>query len=255
MIKAIIIEDEIYAMEIMTQMLSRLSIEVEVTGKLHSVKESLQYFASAKEADIIFSDVQLCDGLSFEIFKMSNINTPVIFTTAFDQYLLSAFENNGIDYLLKPVVKSDVEKSLLKYKKFKNHFQQSDTSSLVQKLAGMAHPKKRTRIIVKNGFENILVCLEDIILFYTENKVVYAIDRFQKKFHIDKNLFELEKELDPDFFFRANRKFIINLKFVRSYKPFEKVKLLVDLNVPDIKDPIIVSQDTAPFFRNWLRTV
>ncbi|MEO6133879.1 MAG: LytTR family DNA-binding domain-containing protein [Ginsengibacter sp.] len=254
MIKAIIIEDEIRAMDVMYQTLQKVSIEINVQAKLRSVKESIQYLKKETEADIIFCDVQLSDGLSFEIFKNVRINIPVVFTTAFDQYLLLAFENNGIDYLLKPVQKSDVEKALTKFCKLKQHFQQSTGESLVQKLESIGTAKKRTRIIVKRGNENVILRLDDVILFCTEDKEVFAIDRFHKKYLIDKNLSQLAEELDGGQFFRANRKFIINLDYVRGYEPFEKVKLLIDLEMSVAEHKIIISQETAPHFRNWMRS-
>lgn len=253
MIKVIIIEDEPGAMQILAHTLSEFSPEVNIVAKLSTVQESIDYFSNGYSCDIIFSDVQLPDGLSFEIFKQANLHIPVIFTTGYDQFLLMAFENNGIDYLLKPIEMEGVEKALQKYKMLREHFNYPDSDSLVQKLSMIGFQKKKTRIIVKRGMENILIRLEDVILFYTENKVVYVIDRFQKKYISDKNLSDLEAELDFNNFFRANRKFIINLDYVKGYKAFEKVKLLIEMNIPDLSHSIVISQETAPLFRRWIR--
>ena len=112
--------------------------------------------------------------------------------------------------------------------------------------------KRKTRLLVQKGLENILLKLEDIVLFYTENKVVYVVDRFEKKYLTDSNLLELEEELDPVVFFRANRQYIINLSFIKSFRAYEKVKIKVDLNLSELNHCIIVSQETAPHFRRWI---
>lgn len=254
MINVIIIEDEIPAMKVMLGALAEASTEVKVQAKLRTVKESIEYLKNVSLLpDIIFSDVQLPDGLSFDIFKQTGVQTPVIFTTGYDQFMLLAFENNGIDYILKPVEKNDVEKALVKYKHLKDHFAQHDPDQQVANLVNFINHKAKSRLVAKKGLENILLRLEDIILFYTENKMVFVIDRFSKKYILDKTLTELEEELDQNIFFRANRRYIVNLNYVKGFKPFEKVKLLIDLNVPEINHSIIVSQETAPAFRKWMR--
>ena len=194
--------------------------------------------------------MQLPDGLSFEIFSETQIKIPVIFTTGFDKFMLYAFENNGIDYLLKPIQKEDLGKALLKYKNLENHFTQQTQS--LHNLLQTFYVKKKTRLLVKRGIENISLRMEDIAMFYTENKMVYVIDKNGKKLIIDKTLNELETELDKTIFFRVNRQYIVNLSFVKSYRPYEKVKLQVDLIVPDNNYFIIISQNTAPVFRKWI---
>jgi DNA-binding LytR/AlgR family response regulator len=123
----------------------------------------------------------------------------------------------------------------------------------IAQLMNLVTDKRKSRLLVKKGLEHILLRMEDVILFYTENKVVFVIDRFSKKYILDKRLTELETELDEKTFFRANRQYIVNLNYVRGFKPFERVKLIIDLNVPEITHSIIVSQETAQSFRNWMR--
>jgi DNA-binding LytR/AlgR family response regulator len=254
MINVIIIEDETPAMEVMSNIISEVSDEINIIAKLTSVEESIAYFRNASSpADIIFSDVQLTDGLSFEIFKQTGVKTPVIFTTCYDKFMLLAFENNGIDYILKPIEKSDIQKAIWKYKNLRNYFEQQVQQTAMLKLMNSVNGRSRSRILAKRGMDHILLKLEDIILFYTENKVVFVIDRFSKKYILDKTLCELEEELDSQLFFRANRQYIINLNYVKGFKPFEKVKLLIDLNVPEISHSIIISQETAQTFRKWIR--
>ena len=254
MINVIIIEDEIPAMEVISKVLLETSEEVNIRAKLRSVEESIEYFRTESvPADIIFSDVQLTDGLSFEIFKQAGVKTPVIFTTCYDQFMLLAFENNGIDYILKPVEKSDISKALWKYKNLQNHFVNNDQSMPVSKLMNFIEGRHKSRLLVKRGQGHILLRLEDVILFYTENKIVFVIDRFSQKYILDKRLNEIETELDQTIFFRANRQYIVNLDYVKGFKPYEKVKLLIDLNVPEINHSIIVSQENAQSFRKWVR--
>jgi DNA-binding LytR/AlgR family response regulator len=249
MINAIIIEDERPALEDLVTTLSAVADDVQVTARLSSVRESIEYLSQQPAADLIFSDVQLGDGLSFEIFNQSGIRTPVIFITGYDEFMLNAFEYNGIDYLLKPVDKESLRKALNKYRMLEKHFTNHHSiNNLLQYIGN--HKKKR--MIVKKGMENISLRMEDIVLFYTENKIVYVIDRWNKKYLSDKNLSELENELDDAIFFRANRQYIININFVRGFKSYEKVKLMIDLSLPDLNHCIIISQEMAPQFREWM---
>lgn len=130
-------------------------------------------------------------------------------------------------------------------------FEKSGDSAF-QKQSLYSIKKKRTRLLVRKGLETILLRVEDIVLFYTESKIVYVIDHLEKKYLIDGHLAGLEDELDPLLFFRANRQYIININFIKSFKAYEKVKIKVDLNIPDLNHCIIISQETAPLFRKWM---
>jgi DNA-binding LytR/AlgR family response regulator len=249
MLNAVIIEDERPALESLLNTLAAVTSDVQVTARLGSVKESIEYLSQPNAVDLIFSDVQLSDGLSFEIFNKSNIRIPVIFITGYDEFMLNAFEYNGIDYLLKPVDKESLGKALIKYKMLEKHFTNHHSlHNLVQYIGN--HKKKR--MIVKKGMENISLRLDDVALFYTENKIVYVLDRWGKKYLAEKNLAELEDELDENSFFRANRQYIVNINFIRGFKSYEKVKLVLDLTLPDINHCIIISQEMAPQFREWM---
>ena len=246
MIKTLIIEDEKLIAEEFKRMLLKTSAETEVLGSFSTVKESVEYLLLNDAPDLIFSDVQLTDGLSFEIFNQVEIKSPVVFVTGYDNFILNAFEYNGIDYLLKPVDERDIEKTLSKYKTLKNHF--ASQHSFVQSFL----KKNRTRLLVRKGIEHIALKICDIVIVYTENKLVYVIDKDGKKYITDKHLGELELELDNSIFFRVNRQYIVNIGYVKSYKAYEKVKLLVDLSMPDLHHQIIVSQEMAPCFRKWI---
>lgn len=248
MLKAIIIEDEKPALENLRNMLSELE-NVNVIATLKSVQEGISFLSKDPVADLIFSDVQLSDGLSFEIFSKVANRIPVIFITGYDEFMLNAFDYNGIDYLLKPVDKDGLRKALNKYHMLERHF--ASHYSLDNMLQYLGNHKKK-RLLVKKGMENISLRIEDIVIFYTENKIVYVIDRFGKKYLADKNLGELEQSLDEDTFFRANRQYLLNINYIKGFKSYDKVKLQVDLVLPDLNHNIIVSQETAPQFREWM---
>ncbi len=246
MIKTIIIEDERLVAEEFRQMLMQASDEMEIMGSFVNIKDAVTYLSANDSPDLIFSDVQLPDGLSFEIFNQVEIKSPVIFVTAYDSFILNAFECNGIDYLLKPVDEKDFEKALSKYKILKDHF--TGHVSFFQNF----FKRYRTRLMVRKGLEYIALQTNDIVIIYTENKLVYVLDRDGRKYVTDKNLAELDRELDPGVFFRANRQYIINIGFVKSYKAYEKVKLQVDLTMSEMHRQIIVSLEMAPCFRKWI---
>src|SRR4030095_2253073 len=232
MLTVVIIEDEKIAIEKLKNTLFEIAPDIIFTATITSVKEGIFYFSGSPQQDLIFCDIHLTDGLSFEMFNRFQIDAPVIFTTAYDEFIMKAFDYNGIDYLLKPVNIQEVSKALQKYKLLQQHF--SNASNKLANLLEYINTPKKTRIIVKKGLENIAVKTEDIILFYTENKMVYIIDKQKAKYIYDRNLSLLESELDPDIFFRANRKYVVNINFIKSYKTYEKVKLILELSVPDI---------------------
>jgi two-component system, LytTR family, response regulator len=244
MIRAVIIEDEKLIATELQKKLTSLAVPVEVMAILTSVRESIDFFSDGCHADLIFSDIQLSDGLSFDIFKKMECDTPVVFVTGFNSFILNAFEHNGIDYLLKPIDDHDLIKVLNKYKNFEKHFTQPTFKKLFE--------KRRQRLIVKKGFASLLLKIEDIVLFYTENKIVYVLDKEGRKYVCDRNLADLEAMLDNHNFFRANRQYIVNISFIRGYKPLERVKLSVDLACNEQHHSIVVSQETAPYFKKWL---
>lgn len=245
MVRAVIIEDERLTATELAKKLTSLSVQVEVMAILNSVKESIDYFSDGCHADLIFSDIQLSDGLSFDIFEKIDCDAPVVFVTGFNSFIMSAFEHNGIDYLLKPVDDKDLNKVLDKYKNFQKHFTQ-------QQNLRKFFERRRSRIIVKKGFTNVLLRLDDIVLFYTENKIVYTIDKEGRKYLCEHHLSDLESILDKQIFFRANRQYIINIHYIKGFKPHEKVKLSVDLLCGESNHFVIISQETAPYFKKWI---
>ena len=250
MLNAIIIEDEKPALQTLMEALSQVSAEVQVEAVLSSVAESIDYLSASPEIDIIFSDVQLPDGLSFEIFRETEVKIPVIFITGYDEFMVNAFTFNGIDYLLKPIDKRELDKALVKYQMLEKHF--AGHNETIKNLSKYFSSRQKNRMVVRKGLEHIALKMDDIILFYTENKLVFVIDRSGRKYITDKTLSELEEYLDSSKFFRANRQYIVNLNFIKGFKTFEKVKLQIDLMLPVPNHNIIVSQENAPQFKEWI---
>jgi DNA-binding LytR/AlgR family response regulator len=246
MIKAILIEDERIIAEEFKRIVAKVSEETEIVNIFSTVQESIEYLSHNEAPDLIFSDVQLSDGSSFDIFNKVNIKSPVVFVTAYDNFIVNAFEHNGIDYLLKPVDERDLAKAIARYKTLESHFNQH------QSFVNSFLHKPKTRMIVRKGIENIALKVDDIVIVYTENKIVYVLDKDGRKYLSDKNLAEFYQELDNRVFFRANRQYIVNIGFVKSYKTYEKVKLQVDLTLPLSNHHIVVSQEMAPDFRKWM---
>lgn len=246
MIRTAILEDEPGCLSRLMAMLAELP-ELRVVVTAGSVEEGRKLLKDINAIDLIFSDVQLSDGLSFEIFRDLNLPVPVIFTTGYDSFITRSFDFNGIDYLLKPLEPAHLRKAVGKYLKLQKHF---TGGQAIRDLSRQVLQQRR-RIIVRKGIENILLQPEEIVLFFTENKVTYALTADGKKYLHDKNLSEVEQELDPNTFYRANRKFILNLDFIKAYRAHDRVKLLVSLTVP-FAEPLIVSQENASSFKRWL---
>jgi DNA-binding LytR/AlgR family response regulator len=251
MIKLIIIEDETHVSNHLKDMLKNISEEITIVQVIESVKEGNRFFKTAFEGDLILSDIQLTDGLSFDIFKQNNITIPVIFITSYNEFILNAFKHNAIDYLLKPVSEDTLLHSLRKYKSLENHF--SNNQAMIKTLINFFDDKKKSRLLAKKGIDNFPLKLEDIVVIHSENKISFAIDSSGRKYMLDKSLSELEYELDDKTFFRVSRQYILNINYIKSYKQYERVKILVELTVPDFSHIIIVSQDTAIEFRKWMQ--
>jgi DNA-binding LytR/AlgR family response regulator len=248
MIRIVIIEDERLIAEELGKRLRNVSKEITIEKVLTSVRQGVDYFSAINHPDLIFSDIQLADGLSFEIFNKARVNVPVVFLTAFEKFIVNAFEYNSIDYLLKPVEDKELEKVLEKYNQLGQHFNRRN-----EFFESFSRSKKR--LIVKKGLVNVALKLDEIVLFFTEDKVSYAVDRSGKKYVCEKNLTELEEMLAVAGFFRANRQYIVNAEYIRGYKSYNKVKLVIDLSVPVTENLIIVSQETAPHFRRWMSEI
>jgi len=244
--RTIIIEDELPARAKLEAMLNVIDPAIEVVAKLGSVKETLAWMQNNAEPDLAFVDIQLSDDHSFEIFRKHPVKFPVVFTTAYDKYLLESFEFNSVDYLLKPITEDKLKRSLDKVKKLQEHFLQGN---LLKILNHIQSPSK-DRILAKKGTEFIALNLSDVAYFFTEHKIVFARDFTGRQLIIDKTLAELEVMVDPTKFFRVNRKYLCCLNAIEKFKP-DSGKIKVHFT-PDCKEDVFVSKETAPAFRQWI---
>lgn len=247
----IIIEDEKPAARLLQRKVEKLGLQV--NQMLHSVEESIDWFQNQPHPDLIFLDIQLSDGLSFEIFEAIDIKSAVIFTTAYDEYALRAFKLNSIDYLLKPIDEEDLEIAIAK---FKNQFQKSSVSALdfeaiKRMLVNPIDREYKKRFTIKMGQQLKMVMVEDIECFFSENKGTYIHTLDNRDYLLDLTLEQLEAELNPNDFYRVSRKFIIPLKAIKEIQLYSNSRLKVIL--PTYKDDeVIVSREKVSDFKDWL---
>ena len=245
--KVLIIEDEATAVDKLSNMLMQLDPSIEIVGKTESVKSSLEWLRNNPGPDLAFVDVQLSDDNSFEIFKQYEVRFPVIFTTAYDDYILQSFEYNSIDYLLKPLQEERLQKALQKVRKLETHFIQHKFNELFDRKPETS-PKKQ-RFVVKKGVDFVSVNIKEVAYFFTEYRIVFLRDRQGDKYIIDKTLADLQEELGADFF-RVNRKYLVSIEAIAKFRS-DNGKILVNLD-PKVNEEVVVSKENAPNFRAWI---
>ncbi|MEJ0030259.1 MAG: LytTR family DNA-binding domain-containing protein [Bacteroidota bacterium] len=241
----VIIEDELPARAKLKSMLSIIQPGMQILAELGSVEESLAWLHSHSEPDLAFVDIQLSDDHSFEIFRRHRVGFPVIFTTAYDKYLLESFEFNSVDYLLKPITEEKLRRSLDKVQRLEQHFLQGNLMKLIRE-----DRSQRDRIVARKGTEFIALNMNEVAYFFTEHKIVFVRDFAGRQMIVDRNLAELEAELSTRSFFRINRKFLTSQKAIEKFKP-DNGKIQVFLK-PEMKEDVHVSKETAPDFRKWI---
>ena len=247
----IIIEDEKPAARLLQRKVEKIGLSVQTL--LHSVEDALSWFRNNPHPDLIFLDIQLSDGLSFEIFEQIEIKSAVIFTTAFDEYALRAFKLNSIDYLLKPI---DEEELAIAISKFQNQFQKNTVSSLdfemIRKmLVNPGEKNYKQRFTIKIGEHLKMIMIDEIECLYSENKGTYVHTFDNRDYLLDGTLEQIESELNPAHFFRVSRKFIIPLKAIKDILVYSNSRLKIIL--PTYKtEEIIVSRERVNDFKEWL---
>ena len=247
----IIIEDEKPAARLLQRKVEKLGLTVNTL--LHSVEESINWFNTNAHPDLIFLDIQLSDGLSFEIFERIDIKSAVIFTTAYDEYALRAFKLNSIDYLLKPIDEDDLETAVTK---FKNQFQKSlvtglDFEAIKKMLVNPIDRQYKKRFTIKMGQQLKMIAIDEVECFFSENKGTYLHTVDNRDYLLDSTLEQLETELDPDVFYRVSRKFIIPMKAIKEIQLYSNSRLKVIL--PTYKDDeVIVARERVNDFKEWL---
>lgn len=249
--KSIIIEDEKPSARRLQRMLSALDMDTEVM--LHSVEESIAWFKNNEHPDLIFLDIQLSDGLSFEIFERLEIKSSVIFTTAYDEYALQAFKLNSIDYLLKPIDEQDLQKAVSKYKERvpKKQSVTLDFDDIKKLLINPIERDYKKRFSVKVGQHLKLINIEDVECFYSENKGTYAFTNEGRNYLLDGTLEQIESELHPSKFFRVSRKFFVNIDAIKDIISYTNSRLQIKLNTFN-EHEIIVARERVGDFKDWL---
>jgi DNA-binding LytR/AlgR family response regulator len=248
--KVIIIEDEKLSAEHLTMLLKRIDAEIEVIHLFDSVKSSVKAFQQGITADLLFLDIHLADGLSFEILSQTTIDCPIVFTTAYDDYAIKAFKHNSVDYLLKPVGLEDLKSALVKYKKYNQKIQ----STLVENIS-LAYQQitkqYKQRFLVKLGQTIDSIKTEDAIHFQTNDSITFLVTSNGKRYPIDYTLDQLDALLSPELFFRINRKVMMNIKSIGKVSTYFNSRLIITTQHLD-QEASVVSRDRVNDFKAWL---
>jgi len=248
-IKVLIVEDEKIAAGNLELMFSEIEPAIEVLAKLESVRDTVKWLRE-NQVDLIFLDVNLADGLSFKIFEQLKVKTPVIFTTAYDEYAIKAFKLNSVDYLLKPLDKKEIAASISKFKELR--FQPSGNDKIDQLLEALQKKQEyQKRFIVYSGEKIKTIDVKDIAYFFVQNEDVYLCSKEGRNYPVDYTLDHLEEILEPDFFFRINRQFIIHIDSIENMYLLSKSRIKLILK-PLPEAETIVSLSRTGNFRQWL---
>ncbi len=253
-VKVLIIEDEIPIQRMILGMIDELRPEWEIVSVTSSVEGSICFLEEGNLPNIIFSDIQLSDGISFDIFSKLNIDCPIIFLTAYNQYAIKAFEVCSVDYLLKPINSEDLEKAIIKYENmFMKPSKSIDIEYIEATINALSKNKKeyRKRFLISHREDYFTLSTKDIAYIYSSNKISFAKTFSNKEYMLDYSLENLEQQLNPDIFYRANRKIIVNVESIIKIRTYFNGKLKIKPNPQHCED-IVVSRDKAKHFKQWL---
>lgn len=247
--KVLLIEDENAAVRRLEKMLKEADPDIDIAGVTDSVESSVEWLGSKPTPDLIFMDIHLADGSSFEIFEYMKVEAPVVFTTAYDEYALRAFKVNALDYLMKPLKPAELQATLARFKA--TQAATPDYGALLNKPTTPETPALR-RILVRLGQSIRLVEVSDVAYFYTRDKITFLVTQSTgKRFPVDNPLDKLEGLLDKNTFYRINRQFIVNINAIKEMHPYSKSRIKIDLE-PAVDLEIIVSSERASDFKAWL---
>lgn len=253
--RTVIIEDEFAAAQALKTLLSEVAPDIEIIRTLQSVEESIEWFSGGDTPDIVFMDIHLADGSSFAIFDRVNIACPIIFTTAYDRYALRAFDVNSIDYLLKPIDKSHLERAVGKIRNINQRGAETQIESrLLEKLIKQmrdAVSQYKSALLISHKDKLIPLPVKKIAYIYTESKIVRAVDFDERETVIDQTLDELFSQLDPSLFYRANRQYIVAKSAVKDVSIWFNGRLSVNLSVKT-PERVLVSRANAGNFKAWV---
>jgi len=252
MMKVLIVEDEPQAASRLQKMINKLEPAMVIAGTTDSVKGLLDWLKSHTKPDLMFMDIQLADGLSFEVFDTLEVNVPIIFTTAYDEYALKAFKVNSVDYLLKPIEEEDLANAIRKYKKLSSV--DEDRTRVIDRISdavSMLTRKFKERFVTKVGEHLKFIDVNDVMYFVSEEKITFGYTRDHKRYILDYTLEQIEGLVDPKIFFRINRKYIVSLHCIQDMISHTNSRLKIVIKGNDDRD-VIVARERVQDFKSWL---
>jgi DNA-binding LytR/AlgR family response regulator len=249
--KALLIEDEKFAVQQVMSLLNEAAPEIGIIDVLDSIESTVEWFSDHDQPDLVFMDVHLADGSCFEIFSHIKINCPVVFITAYDKYALEAFRVNGLDYLLKPLKKKDLERSLERFYEMRPQKKMPlDYDRIAREI--MEHSgQHQKRLLIRYGQKITIIDIADIAYFYAESKGTFICTFNKRHFPADQYLEQLNQVLPPAEFYRVNRKVIVNIRAISSMTTYSRSRIKLHLD-PPFDQIVIVSTERTPGFKSWL---
>jgi DNA-binding LytR/AlgR family response regulator len=248
--KAIIIEDEKLSADHLKRLLSKVDSTIEIIAVYDSVKTAIKAFKANPKIDVLFLDVHLADGISFEIFSEVQLECPIIFTTAYDEYAIKAFKLNSIDYLLKPIGRDDLQVAIAKLKK-QSDLKQNQIIENIAHVYHNMHKQYKHRFMVKMGEHIVSVKSDDILHFISEDGLTLLVNNLEKRYPVDYTLEQIESMVDPELFFRINRKVLIHINAIQKVSSYFNSRLKISSTTLD-DEASVVSRDRVNEFKAWL---
>ena len=247
----LIIEDETLASERLSMLIKQYDASIKIVGSVESIEEAVEWLSTKPHPDLLFVDIHLSDGHSFEIFKKVQVKKPIVFTTAYDQYALDAFQLFSIDYILKPITAEALASAFGKYKSIAVNNITEDYGSILQDLKENLTVKYKNRFLAKVGQRLFFIPTKDVAYFVADNKIVSLVTTEGKKYIVNITMEKLETIIDPTHFFRANRKFLIHADAIEQVRPYDNNRLLVIIKDAASAEEIIISREKVTAFKNW----
>lgn len=248
--KIFIVEDEAPAAQRLSKLVLELYPETEIAGRADSIESAVRFLSRKPALDLVFLDIQLADGLSFDIFEQVQLTTPVIFTTAFDQYTLKAFKVNSVDYLLKPIDEVELKAAIEKHRRLSQTAGLHLSHNLASLLSDMRKPSFRERLMIKKGSQYIALKTSSIAYCYADDKLCFAVDNSGAKHLVDDTLSQLEEQLKPSEFYRINRHLIVQIDAIKKVHTWLGSRLKLEL-LPEAKIDTVVSREKVAAFKDW----
>ncbi|WP_027381748.1 LytR/AlgR family response regulator transcription factor [Chryseobacterium daeguense] len=249
----IIIEDEFRAAKSLQNLILELKPEAKILGVYDSIEMTVEALSKDVKPDLIFMDIHLSDGLSFEIFKQVEITCPVVFCTAFDQYMLDAFKSKGVDYVLKPFSREDIAEALSKVDELKKFFRKNELPDLETLLKNINQPQSvhKTSFLVFKNQKYTTVLTENIAYFYIHNEITHLVTFDKEQFQLSQSLGQVAEQVSEKQFFRVNRQYLINFKAIKEMEHYFQRKILVKLTV-ETPEKLLINKEKSHSFFTWL---